>query len=298
MSTPSGTIVNCEQGSPTWREARCGMITASRCADVIATLKKRGKKDPEEAAARRNYRAELIAEILSGVPAEKYVTREMQWGLDQEPFARAAYEMEFDVMVEPGGFITHPYLPRFGCSPDGLVGDDGMVQIKCPTTSTHLGWILSGNIPLEHGVQMLAELAVTGRKWNDFVSYDPRLPRHLQLWGRRFTAKQEHIALLEDHVTVFNAEIEHVLGELPSAMTPPRSAASPTMALRTGSAIPSVAERERHEVPTVRPEHGTNGPRRSEWRAHRVLRLLPVRVSLPATRRRGDCRQWPIESGP
>lgn len=212
--TPASTILECEPRSRIWREARRGMITASRCADVIVKLKR--PKKGEEAAARRNYRAELIAEILSGVPApEPYVTKEMQWGIDQEPFARAAYEMAQDVMVEPGGFISHPYLARFGCSPDGLVGDEGMVQFKCPNTSTHLGYIRSDQIPTEYGIQMLAELACTGRKWSDFVSFDPRLPLHLQLWIRRFTPRQEHIALLEEHITAFNQEIDADLDSLP-----------------------------------------------------------------------------------
>src|SRR5579864_7292383 len=127
-----------EQGSQRWREARCGLVTASRCADVVASVKK------GEAAPRRNYRTELVIEILTGQPAEQYVTREMQWGADQEQFARAAYELERDVLVETCGFVIHPDISRFGCSPDGLVGEDGLIQIKCPTTATHLSWILAG----------------------------------------------------------------------------------------------------------------------------------------------------------
>jgi putative phage-type endonuclease len=203
--------IDCEQGTAFWRELRRGLVTASRCADVIATIKK-GK---EEAAPRRNYRWELICEILTGQPTEQFVTREMQWGADQEPFARAAYEMEQDVMVETCGFVIHPEIPRFGASPDGLVGSDGMIQIKCPNTSTHLTWMVSGSIPVEHAVQMLAELSCTGRQWNDFVSFDPRLPKHLQLYIRRFTRKHVLVEKLESQVVHFNAEVDEMLAQLP-----------------------------------------------------------------------------------
>jgi hypothetical protein len=215
--TPASVIVHCEQGSAAWREARCGMITASRCIDLLSTIKK-GK---EEGAPRRNYRADLIAEILTGVPtADPYVSREMQWGIDQEPFGRAAYEMEFDVMVETVGFVSHPDIARFGASPDGFVGDDGLVQIKCPATTTHLAWILEGKIPLEHAPQLLAELSCCpDRQWNDFVSFDPRVPKHLQLFVRRFHRNNAMIEKLETAVVQFNAEIEYVLAQLPQART-------------------------------------------------------------------------------
>ena len=111
----------------------------------------------------------------------------MQWGLDQEPFARAAYELHAGVLVETCGFVLHPQIARFGASPDGLVGDDQpLIQIKCPTTKTHLEWMMAKTIPLEHIPQMLAELSCTGREWADFVSFDPRLPEHLQLFVLRF----------------------------------------------------------------------------------------------------------------
>jgi YqaJ-like viral recombinase domain len=202
-------LMNIEQGSELWAEARCGLVTASRCGDVIATTKK------AEAAARRDYRSELIAEILTGVPYPRFVSQAMQWGIDQEPFARAAYEMQRDLLVETCGFVLHPDMARFGASPDGLVGDDGLIQIKCPNTTTHLGWMLGGTVPVEHAPQMLAEMACTGRAWCDFVSFDPRLPPHLQLFVRRFERNDSLIAQLETEVIHFNAEIEGVLSSLP-----------------------------------------------------------------------------------
>lgn len=205
------THIDCEQGSEAWAEARCGLVTASRCADVIATIKK------GEAASRRNYRTELVVEILTGLPAPRFVSLEMQWGIDQEPFARAAYELDRDLLVETCGFVLHPDIARFGASPDGLVGCDGLIQIKCPNTSTHLSWMLGGVVPVEHAPQMLAEMACTGRAWCDFVSFDPRLPRHLQLFIRRFMRDDNLIATLETEVVHFNAEIESVLSSLPQA---------------------------------------------------------------------------------
>jgi hypothetical protein len=204
-------LANLEQGSELWRQARCGIPTASRCGDLIATAKK------SEAAARRNYREELIVEILTGEPYPQSAAfaRQVQWGKEQEPFARTAYELQRDVLLDMCGFVLHPGIARFGASPDGLVGDDGMIQIKCPNTSTHLGYWLSGSVPVEHCPQMLAEMACTGRAWCDFVSFDPRLPAHLQLFVRRFERNESLIAQLETEVVHFNAEIEGVLAALP-----------------------------------------------------------------------------------
>ena len=199
-----------EQGSELWSAARCGIITASRCGDVADRTQK-----GEETAARRNYRTELVCEILTGTTVEKYVTREMQWGIDQEPFARAAYELHCNVMVEQCGFVFHPEVPRFGASPDGFIGDEGILQIKCPTTANHLEWMLSGGIPLKHLPQIIAELACTRRTWCDFVSFDPRLPEHLQLYIRRFYSDEDLITACETEILQLNSEIDEVLASLP-----------------------------------------------------------------------------------
>ena len=209
------TIIHCEQGSPAWKQARCGHITASRCGDVIAATK-RG-----EAAARANYRIEIISEILTGVPVEQYVTREMQWGIDQEPNARLAYELACGVMVESCGFAIHPTIKGFGASPDGFLGTDGLVQFKCPTTKTHLEWILAGVVPVEHCPQMLAELSVTGRAWCDFVSFDPRLPKHLQLFIVRFERIEKLVTEIEREVIHFIHEIGAVMAALPQSAGEP-----------------------------------------------------------------------------
>lgn len=203
-------LAQLEQGSALWKQARVGLVTASRCADVIAMTKK------GEGADRRNYRTELICERLTGVPYPRYVSAEMQWGINQEPFARAAYELQNDVLVDTVGFVLHPDVDRFGASPDGLVGEDGVLQIKCPNTSTHLSWMLDGVVPIEHMAQMLGELSCTERAWCDFVSFDPRLPEHLQLFVRRFERNDKLIGTLESEVHHFNYELEETLALLPA----------------------------------------------------------------------------------
>jgi hypothetical protein len=203
-------LAECVQGSEAWAQARCGLVTASRCGDVTACTKK-----GEETADRRNYRSELMSERLTGQPYPRFVSREMEFGLAQEPFARAAYELAHDVLVETCGFILHPGIDRFGASPDGLVGEDGLIQIKAPNTSTHLAWMLAGTIPVEHMPQMLGEMSCTQRAWVDFVSYDPRLPPHLQLFVRRFKRDPKLIAVLEREVEHFNTEIDEQIAALP-----------------------------------------------------------------------------------
>ncbi len=203
------------QGTDEWKQLRCGDITASRAADVIAMLKKGGEK-----AERAHYRGEIIAERLTGVPYWHRVTPEMEWGKMQEPFARAAYELKFHVDVDQVGFVKHPRIDRFGCSPDGLVGDEGMIQIKCPTTINHVDWMRNGTVPVEHMPQMLAEMACCERAWCDFVSFDPRLPEHLQLFVVRFDRNDKWIATIESEVEHFNAEVDQVMACLPQGPQP------------------------------------------------------------------------------
>jgi hypothetical protein len=213
MNSP--IMIDCVYRSPEWKEARRGLVTASRCADVLAVLKKKN----EEAAPRKKYRTELAIEILTGRTFPHYVSPEMQWGIEQEQFARAAYEIRRNTLIETCGFFVHPTVERFGATPDALCGSEGLVQFKCPNTSTHLAWILEGVLPIEHAPQMLAELACTGRQWNDFVSFDPRLPEHLQLFIRRLERRDHkaHIGQLEQEVIRFNSELDKMLAELPQA---------------------------------------------------------------------------------
>ena len=209
-------IVNVEQGSPEWRQLRAGKVTASRISDVLAKLKNGG-----EAATRKNYRAQLVAETLLGHPIEsEWMSPEMKFGVENECLARAAYEMASERMVQQVGFVLHPTIESSGCSPDGLVRPCGLIEIKVPNTATHLGWILAGKVPTEHQPQMMWQMACTGADWNEFVSFDPRLPSHLQLFVRRLERDQKRITEMEAEVKDFLAEVDEILAKLPKAPDP------------------------------------------------------------------------------
>lgn len=200
-----------EQLTPEWLHMRCGIVTASRMADVVAKLK---RKDGE-AACRLNYKKELVYEVLTGRAWEHYVTPAMEAGIDNEPLARAAYEIANDVEVVQGGFFLHDRIARLGASPDGLVGDDGLIEIKCPTTATHLDTLVSGEIPDEYTWQMLTEMACSGRQWCDFVSFDARLPKRFQMFVKRFPRDEKLISALEIETLQFLEEVCQYIERLP-----------------------------------------------------------------------------------
>lgn len=159
-----------EQGTQEWKDARCGKITASRLSDLLAKT----KSGPS--ASRKNYIAELVIERLTEEPQDNgFVSKEMQRGIELEPEARTAYEFETGNEVEQVGFVDHPELPNTGASPDGLASEDGSVEIKCPNTATHIETIRTGKVPMKYYPQMQWVMDCTGRKWCDYVSYDPRL---------------------------------------------------------------------------------------------------------------------------
>ncbi|AKG94550.1 endonuclease [Paracoccus phage Shpa] len=190
-----------EQRSAEWHQHRAGKVTASRIADIMA----RTKTGP--GAARKNYAAELVVERLTGCPREGFRNAAMQWGTDIEPQARTAYEFMHDAEVVEVGFIDHPTIADAGCSPDGLVGDDGMVEIKCPNTATHIDTLLSGEIDGKYIKQMMFQMACAGRAWCDFISYDPRLPAEMQLFVQRVQRDDEAITEIETAVREFLAEV-------------------------------------------------------------------------------------------
>lgn len=202
-------VVNCQQGSAQWLDVRRGKITASRIADVMDRLKKGG-----EGASRRNYRTELLAERLSGRSEEHYVSPEMDWGSEFEPHARAAYEIANDVMVDTVGFILHSKMDFAGASPDGLVGSDGGLEIKCPKTTTHLKWLQAGTVPEEHQAQCLWNMACAERSWWDFMSYDPRMPEGLRIFIVRMDRDEARISEIEHEVERFNEEVEFTVSRL------------------------------------------------------------------------------------
>jgi len=190
------------QGSEAWFAARCGRVTASRVADVVARTK------TGWGASRANYAGELIAERLTGCTAPSFTNAAMQHGVDQEPVARAAYEARTGVTVDLVGFVDHPEIAMSGASPDGLIGDDGLIEIKCPNTATHLDTLLSETVPGKYVTQMQWQLASTGRAWCDFVSFDPRLPPNMALFVCRIERDVSLILELESEVAAFLAEID------------------------------------------------------------------------------------------
>ena len=202
-------FVDCEQNSAKWIWARTGRITASRIFDLMATLKRGG-----EAASRRDYRAELIAERLTGKTENRYVSKEMRYGSEQEPFARTAYEIRTENIVDQMGFVFHPRLDFSGASPDGLISDDGGVELKCPKTTTHLAYIAAGTVPKEYENQMLWNMACAEREWWDFVSFDPRLPEKLRLFIVRMPRDEARIAEMEREVMTLNHEINTICEQL------------------------------------------------------------------------------------
>ncbi|MFZ4697981.1 MAG: lambda exonuclease family protein [Phycisphaerales bacterium] len=190
-----------DQRTDDWYAARCGKATASRFKDAIAAL-----KSGAPAQAQRDYLTELVVERLTQQPIQRFQNAAMTWGTEQEPAARAAYERVTGISVEETGFIAHDTLMA-GCSPDGLVDWDGLVEIKCPwNTAVHIETLLNG-MPDEHIPQVQGQMWITGRQWCDFVSYDPRMPAELQLHVQRINRDPAYVADLERRVTEFLAEV-------------------------------------------------------------------------------------------
>jgi putative phage-type endonuclease len=192
--------------------ARCGKLTGSRMSAAMAYLKQTAKeiadkKPKEDRKERGSLKIEILCERMTGNIVDKYINSAMQWGIEKEPEAKAAYEKKTGRLIKDVGFIDHPRIEFCGASPDGFV-DDGLIEIKCPNTATHVGWILDGGIPEEHKAQMTLQAAVTGRSWVDFVSYDPRMPEPQQLLVRRFYPTAVEIAEIEAEAEKFLAEVD------------------------------------------------------------------------------------------
>ena len=197
-----------QQGTDAWHEIRCGKVTASRVADIIAKTK------TGQSASRANYMAQLVCERLTKTRTESFTNAAMEHGVTQEPFARAAYEAAQGVMVEEVGFVRHPTIEWAGASPDGLVGNDGLVEIKCPNTSTMIETLLSQKVPGKYITQMQFQMACTGRKWTDYVSFDPRMPAKAQLFVKRVDRDDKYIAEIEAEIVKFLAEVKSQVQQL------------------------------------------------------------------------------------
>ena len=198
-----------EQRTPEWFAERLGKITASRIADVVGKT-----KSGSYGAARKNYMAELLCQRLSGQQEEKFTSAAMQHGTDTEPAARAMYILETGTDVTETGFIPHPTIAMSGASPDGLAGEDGLIEIKCPNTATHLEFLQSRKPKHEYLLQMQWQMACTGRQWCDFVSYDDRLPEKLAYRCIRIQRDDTLVAELEEEAIKFLTELDETVRQL------------------------------------------------------------------------------------
>ena len=198
--------MNTLQRSEDWHAQRCGKVTASRIKDMGAK--------PTKGKQYNALTLTILSERITGVQEESKPTAPMQWGIDQEAYAITAYENETGSFVLDVGLIDHPTIEMSGASPDGLVNKKGQLEIKCPATTTHLNTILAQEIPAEHIPQITWQLACTQREWCDFVSYDPRLPEHLQLFIKRVFAKDLDISGVENAVLAFNRIVGDAMNQL------------------------------------------------------------------------------------
>lgn len=198
-----------DQRTPEWFSERAGKVTASKIASVMAKL-----RNGEPGADRKNYMAQLVTERLTGLPVETFSNAAMQWGTDTEPQARAMYELERGVTVLEEGFVRHPAIENTGASPDGLVGEDGLVEIKCPNTATHIETLRGAGIDRKYILQMHWQMICCERQWCDFVSFDPRLPIEMQMHVERVERDPALCAEIEAEVAAFLKELDETVADL------------------------------------------------------------------------------------
>ena len=193
-----------------WFAARVGKVTASGLWCVLAV----SKRDGRPLQARDDYLAEIVAERLTGQTYEHYVSAPMQWGTDTEPYAKAEYELRFDCRIEEAGFVEHPTISAAGASPDGYIDDDGLIEVKCPNTATHIKTRITGSIDEKYIAQMQWQLDCTGRDYCMFVSDDPRLPEQYQMWVKRVDRDEAFLADARQKVEAFLAEVNTTIERL------------------------------------------------------------------------------------
>ena len=193
------------QGSVGWLKARIGHLTASRMNDACAV-----KKNGESSEARNKYLMELVAERMTDAMADHFITTAMQHGMDQEPIAREQYEEITGNLVQQAGFCTHDPIEYWGASPDGLVGHDGLLEIKCRATTNHLGIVMAGVVPDKYKAQMATQCIITGRAWCDFVAFDPRVLPHIQFFTRRYVPDESELIFYTDQAEKFLQEVDDI----------------------------------------------------------------------------------------
>lgn len=197
-----------EQRTEAWFAARAGKATASRIADIIARTKS------GHSASRQSYAVQLALERITGQREDGFTSAAMQRGTELEAEARASYEAERGELVQEVGFIDHPAIAMAGASPDGMVGGDGLLEIKCPDSKQHLEYLRLQIVPAKYKPQVQWQMACTARAWCDFVSYDPRFPEGLQLHIVRVQRDAEYIEELEAEVTAFLSEVDQIVADI------------------------------------------------------------------------------------
>ena len=191
-----------KQGTDEWKQLRLGKVTASRVADILAKTK------TGPSASRQNYLIELAIQRVTNIIQESYSNSAMEWGVENEAQARVAYEVASMNFVDQVPFVDHPTIKNFGASPDGLIGKEGLIEIKCPNSATHWEYFKTKEAPKKYFIQMQAQMSCTGRKWCDFVSFDPRMPERSQLLIVHVPRDNEFIATMEAEIQQFLNEVE------------------------------------------------------------------------------------------
>jgi len=197
--------INLEQGSLEWKKAKLGYVSASSIADVMA----KGK-----GISRHKYMVKLVAERLTGEVTESYTNDAMQHGIDTEELAKIAFQNATQTLTEKTGFWKHPEIEWLGVSPDALIGDDTVVEVKCPNTTTHIDYIFEDRCPVEYYKQIQCQLWVTGRAKAYFVSFDNRLPEKNQLFIKEVSRDEELIKEMETEVLLFLKESQSMIDRL------------------------------------------------------------------------------------
>ena len=207
--------VTSDQQTLDWLKERIGCLTASRMADAIAYL-----KNGKEGEARKKLKIDIVAERMTDTMVSRYVTDAMHWGIENEQLAKDRYEEITGRLITPCGFALHDSIPYFGASPDGLIGDDGLIEVKCPTSATFVSWCMGNIVPEMHEPQMLAQLAVTGRKWVDFFAFDPRVKFYdHQYFLRRFEPPKKDIEIIEQAAKSLLSEVEQLFEQVTTSVT-------------------------------------------------------------------------------
>ena len=190
------------QQTPEWYQSRIGKLTASNMAAAMSYL-----KNGKESAERAKLKMLIVAERLTDIIIPHYVTEAMAWGIATEAEAKEAAAKLIGLDIKPCGFYDHPEIDNFGATPDGLLDDDGLIEIKCPTTTTHLSWLLENKVPDQHRAQMAAQLLCTGRRYCKFMSYDPRVSRRAILY-KHYAPSQAELGEVRRAAVLFLAEVE------------------------------------------------------------------------------------------